>query len=76
MNENKRQTGDFTKGSIPSVVMGMALPLIAAQLVNVLYNIVDRIYIGHIPVIGARRCSPSPGAGETPKRPPGSWAIP
>ena len=53
MNENKRQTGDFTKGSIPSVVMGMALPLIAAQLVNVLYNIVDRIYIGHIPVIGA-----------------------
>lgn len=53
MNE-KRQTGDFTRGSIPSVVMGMALPLIAAQLVNVLYNIVDRIYIGHIPLIGAR----------------------
>jgi len=30
----------------------MALPLIAAQLVNVLYNIVDRIYIGHIQGIG------------------------
>ena len=27
----------------------LALPAIAAQLVNVLYNIVDRIYIGHIP---------------------------
>lgn len=31
----------------------MALPLIAAQLVNVLYNIVDRIYIGHIEGIGS-----------------------
>ena len=30
----------------------MALPLIAAQLVNVLYNIVDRVYIGHIQGIG------------------------
>ena len=48
-----RQTGDFTQGKIPSVIMGMAVPLIAAQLVNVLYNIVDRIYIGHIPVVGA-----------------------
>jgi len=49
----KKQTGDFTQGKIPAVIMGMALPLIAAQLVNVLYNIVDRIYIGHIPSIGA-----------------------
>ena len=31
----------------------LALPAIAAPLVNVLYNIVDRIYIGHIPVYGA-----------------------
>ena len=44
---------DFTKGSIPSVVLGMALPLMAAQMVNVLYNIVDRIYIGHIPGTGS-----------------------
>ena len=49
-----KQTGDFTRGKIPAVIMGMAVPLIAAQLVNVLYNIVDRIYIGHIPGIGAR----------------------
>ena len=49
----KKQTGDFTRGRIPAVIMGMAVPLIAAQLVNVLYNIVDRIYIGHIPGIGA-----------------------
>ena len=44
---------DFTQGSIPSVVMGMALPLMAAQMVNVLYNIVDRIYIGHIEGVGS-----------------------
>ena len=31
----------------------LALPAIAAQLVNVLYNIVDRIYIGHMPQVGS-----------------------
>ncbi len=31
----------------------LALPTVAAQLINMLYNIVDRIYIGHIPDIGA-----------------------
>ena len=31
----------------------LALPAILAQLVNVLYNIVDRVYIGHLPDIGA-----------------------
>lgn len=51
---DRGNNSDFTQGSIPSVVMGMAVPLIAAQFVNVLYNIVDRIYIGHIPGIGAR----------------------
>ena len=30
----------------------LAVPAVAAQLINVLYNIVDRIYIGHIPVVG------------------------
>lgn len=31
----------------------LALPTVAAQIINMLYNIVDRIYIGHIPDIGA-----------------------
>ena len=30
------------------LILGMALPQLAAQIINVLYNIVDRIYIGHI----------------------------
>lgn len=34
------------------LVFRMALPAVAAQLVNLLYNMVDRIYIGHIPDIG------------------------
>ncbi len=39
--------------SIGKLLLGMAIPAIIAQLVNILYNIVDRIYIGHIPDIGA-----------------------
>lgn len=34
------------------LVFRMALPSVAAQMVNLLYGIVDRIYIGHIPMIG------------------------
>lgn len=34
------------------LIFRMALPAVAAQFVNLLYNIVDRIYIGHIPEIG------------------------
>ena len=36
-----------------NLLMKLALPTVAAQLINMLYNIVDRIYIGHIPDIGA-----------------------
>lgn len=35
------------------LLLKLALPTVAAQLINMLYNIVDRIYIGHIPDIGA-----------------------
>ena len=40
---------DFSKGSIPGNIMKLALPMTAAQLVNVLYSVVDRIYLGHLP---------------------------
>lgn len=36
------------------LIVSMALPSVAAQLVNVIYNMVDRIYIGHIPGAGAQ----------------------
>ena len=44
---------DFTKGQIWKVILRMAVPMMLAQLVNVLYNVVDRMYIGHIPETGA-----------------------
>ena len=40
---------DFSRGSIPGNIMKLALPMTAAQLVNVLYSVVDRIYLGHLP---------------------------
>ena len=39
---------DFSQGSIPRNIMSLALPMTAAQLVNVLYSVVDRIYLGHL----------------------------
>lgn len=50
--ENRVDQGDFSRGSIPSNIMRLALPIIVAELVNVLYNLVDRMYIGHIPDVG------------------------
>ena len=35
------------------VVLGLAIPSFFAQLVNVLYSVLDRAYIGHIPETGA-----------------------
>lgn len=40
---------DFSKGSVVKNILGLAVPMTLAQLINVLYNIVDRIYIGRIP---------------------------
>ena len=52
MNENK-QTNEMATGSIPKLFFKLAIPAVVAQLVNLLYNIVDRIYIGHMPEVGA-----------------------
>lgn len=40
---------DFSQGSIPHNIMSLAIPMTAAQMVNVLYSVVDRIYLGHLP---------------------------
>lgn len=42
-------TQDFSKGSVFSNIIKLAVPMTMAQLINVLYNIVDRIFIGRIP---------------------------
>lgn len=43
---------DLGQGSVGKLLFKLAIPTITAQLVNMLYNLVDRIYIGHIPDIG------------------------
>ena len=48
-----REDEDFLgKEPVGKLLLKLALPTVTAQLINMLYNIVDRIYIGHIPVIG------------------------
>ncbi len=40
--------GDFSKGSVPYLILKLGLPIMLAEMVVVLYNIVDRAYIGHM----------------------------
>ncbi len=50
--ENKQQSELGTK-SIGKLLVSMSVPAITAQIINLLYNLVDRMYIGHIPEVGA-----------------------
>lgn len=50
MNEEKDMLG---KEPVGRLLLKLALPTVTAQVINMLYNIVDRIYIGHIPGVGA-----------------------
>ena len=43
------QKNDFSRGSVVKNILKLALPMTLAQLINVMYNIVDRLYIGLIP---------------------------
>lgn len=51
MSESKEV--DLGKESIGKLFFMLAVPAIASQIVNALYNIVDRMYIGHIEGVGA-----------------------
>ena len=56
-DSNTREGGDdkefLRTEPLGKLLLKLALPTVAAQLINMFYNIVDRIYIGHIPDIGA-----------------------
>ena len=49
MSSNKTDLGS---GNVRSLLLKLAIPAVVAQVINLLYNIVDRIYIGHIPESG------------------------
>lgn len=50
MKDNKEFLGTAPIGKL---LFKLAIPTVVAQLINMLYNIVDRVYIGHIPVEGS-----------------------
>ena len=45
---------DLGTGSVGKLLFQLALPAITAQIINVLYNMVDRMYIGNIPSNGTQ----------------------
>lgn len=50
MKRTERQTqNDFSRGSMARNILQMALPMTVAQLINILYNVVDRMYLGKLP---------------------------
>ena len=52
-NRQEKPKQDMGTGSIGKLLAQLAIPAVVAQIVNLLYNIVDRIYIGHMPEVGA-----------------------
>ena len=44
----KTQNVDLGSGSVGRLLFSLAVPTITSQIVNMLYNLVDRIYIGHM----------------------------
>ena len=53
MQQAHVQKTALAEEKVGKLLFRLALPAITAQIINVLYNMVDRMYIGHIPVIGA-----------------------
>lgn len=52
MNQTQGKGADLAEGKVGSLLFRLALPAILAQIINVMYNMVDRMYIGHIPEVG------------------------
>ena len=51
---DQRDPSYLGKGPVGKLLFQLALPAITAQVINLLYNLVDRMYIGHIPNVGAQ----------------------
>ena len=52
MNQNQNYEEKLKTAPLVPLIFSMALPSVMAQLVNLLYSIVDRIYIGHMEDVG------------------------
>ncbi|MDD6073879.1 MAG: MATE family efflux transporter [Otoolea sp.] len=49
---NRTKNADLGHAPVGRLLFSLALPAITAQIINLLYNMVDRMYIGHIPEVG------------------------
>jgi len=49
-----RDKSDFSQGSVTKTILRISLPMMVAELVNVFYSLVDRMYIGHIDEVGTQ----------------------
>lgn len=47
-----QRVNDFSQGSVSGNIMRLAVPMTTAQLINVLYSVVDRMYLGRLPGTG------------------------
>lgn len=54
MSEHRNDQSQLATGSIPKLLFNMAMPGILAQVINLLYSMVDRMFIGRIPDVGAQ----------------------
>ena len=50
--EEKKSDRQLGTAPVGRLLLRLSAPMVLAQIVNMLYNVVDRIYIGHIPEIG------------------------
>lgn len=53
VSKNSSRMPDLGQGSIPKLMLRLALPSVIAQTINMLYNMVNRMYIGRIEGVGA-----------------------
>ena len=53
----KAHQTNFSQGSVQKNIMQVMLPMMVAQLLNLLYNIVDRMYIGQMKDVGTQALS-------------------
>lgn len=53
MEEKNAKENELGTESVGKLLFRLSMPAIAAQIINLMYNMVDRMYIGHIPQVGA-----------------------
>ncbi len=51
--EKSIKQNDFSQGSIPHNILSIGIPMMIAQVVNIMYNIVDRMFLGRMPGVGS-----------------------